>query len=157
MKDGDVNCSLCRIERISSPTTPTTRSAVSLRVILTVQFLINSQQQLKVHEIQTQIHLLMHKSVPFSLYSNNGVWPRLMQTRVYEYRRRRNNRSNMARFHTRKPSLSIVTFYTIFIFAFSISIFILYVRTFNADQDQPQTYQVRTPLFLLPFFHIIKF
>ncbi|WJX34654.1 O-fucosyltransferase 38, variant 3 [Trifolium repens] len=65
-----------------------------------------------------------------------------MQTRVYEYRRRRNNRSNMARFHTRKPSLSIVTFYTIFIFAFSISIFILYVRTFNADQDQPQTYQV---------------
>jgi hypothetical protein len=48
----------------------------------------------------------------------------------------------MARFHTRKPSLSIVTFYTIFIFAFSISIFILYVRTFNADQDQPQTYQV---------------
>jgi hypothetical protein len=107
-----------------------------------------------VHEIQIHFFIL-HKSVPFSVYSNNNsVWPRLMQTRVYEYRRRRNNRSNMARFHTRKPSLSIVTFYTIFIFAFSISIFILYVRTFNADQDQPQTYQVRNSSFILPFLHI---
>ncbi|XP_012571990.1 O-fucosyltransferase 38 [Cicer arietinum] len=65
-----------------------------------------------------------------------------MQTQVYQHRNVKKKEAmhrlvEMARFHTRKLSLSLITFYTIFIFAFSIFIFLLYVRTFIADEDQP--------------------
>ncbi|XP_017422506.1 O-fucosyltransferase 38 isoform X1 [Vigna angularis] len=39
------------------------------------------------------------------------------------------------RFHARKLSPSVITFYTIFIFAFSIIVFLFYVRNISIDQD----------------------
>ncbi|XP_057418442.1 O-fucosyltransferase 38 [Lotus japonicus] len=42
-----------------------------------------------------------------------------------------------SRFHTRKLSPSIITFYTILIFGFSIFVFFFYVRNTIIDEDQP--------------------
>lgn len=75
-----------------------------------------------------------------------------MQTRVFLNRSVKKKkkeskyiRSFMARFHTRKLSPSIITFYTIFVFAFSIFIFLLYVRTFITDEeDQPHPHISRS-------------
>ncbi|KAH1245834.1 O-fucosyltransferase 38 [Glycine max] len=41
------------------------------------------------------------------------------------------------RFHARKLSPSIITFYTMFIFAFSIFMFFFYVRHISVDEDPP--------------------
>lgn len=78
--------------------------------------------------------------------SNNSFRFGFIQMRVYHplrvKRKEARNRAEMvsrgltARFHTRKLSPSVITFYTIFILAFSIFLFLFYVRNFNTDEDQ---------------------
>lgn len=78
--------------------------------------------------------------------SNNSFRFGFIQMRVYHPQRVKRkeerhiaemvSRGLTARFHTRNLSPSVITFYTIFIFAFSIFLFLFYVKNFIADEDQ---------------------
>lgn len=74
-------------------------------------------------------------------------------------RRVRAEMVNRGRFHARKLTPSLITYYTIFLFAFSIFVFFFYVRNVSVDQDPRPTLlsrrsKSRQVLYSLPRFSI---